>query len=248
MIVKLQNKTIYCFSDSHFGAGDNQQENSKFFKFQKLLKQITDDQNVLFILGDLFDFWFEFDDSIPENYKPILKELKAASDKGLEIHFIGGNHDWWTEEQFLKHTGAIIYKEPITVEAFGVKFFMAHGDGFAQSDWGYRNVLKPILRNPIDIWLFKHIPVFMGQKLARLVSNGSKIYTVKRNLSLTDEYIEFAKKKISEGFKFVIFGHTHEPAKIVDLMGGKYINSGDFFQQYSYLEIKNGIPKIRWIT
>ncbi len=240
IVVNTSEKATYFFSDAHLGAGMPEQERIKLEKLRLLLSEIGGKAARCFILGDLFDFWFEFKRGIPSGYKEALKLLKSATDNGAEAHLIGGNHDWWAGEKLGEMTGIIVHRKPFIGEIGGVKIYAGHGDGLAPSDWGYRNLLRPILRNRVNMWLFRQLPRFAGQILARWVSDGSRLYTKQRNLRMESEYVEVARDICESGIGIVIIGHTHEPARIVEFQQGKYINIGEFFEQFSYGVLEDG--------
>ncbi len=234
-------KQIYFFSDAHFGAGSVQNEKNKLERMNQLLEMISRDRAVCYILGDLFDFWFEFRGGITHGFDEVLKSLRTAVERGTELHLIGGNHDWWAGEAFEKVSGVIMHKEPIIAEIQGKTYYLAHGDGLAISDWGYRNLLKPTFRNSATNWLFKRLPRSIGQKMMSGISSGSKLYTHKRDRDMEAEYVDTARRIILNlCVDVVVIGHTHEPARIVELDTGVYLNIGDFFDQFSYALIENG--------
>lgn len=244
----MKEKTTYFFSDAHFGAGDEEQEKIKLEKLSLLIDEIVLNNARCFILGDLFDFWFEFRKGIPNGYEKILEILKNASNKGIEFHFIGGNHDWWAGKKLEELTGMTIHKKPFIYIINDKKFFATHGDGLARSDFGYKYILRPIFRNRINIWLFRQFPKSAGEFLARSISSSSKLYTKKRNLRMESEYVDFAKKLCDSGVDFVIQGHTHEPAHIVKFDHGTYINVGDFFEQFSFARLFENKIELRKIN
>lgn len=248
MLMNSSEKQIYLFSDAHFGAGSQQDEVIKLEKLNRLLEMISRDRAVCYIMGDLFDFWFEFRSGIIRGFDGVLKSLRTAVERGAELHLIGGNHDWWVGEAFERVSGVIMHKEPIITKIQDKKYFLAHGDGLAVSDWGYRNLLKPTFRNPVTNWLFKCLPHSVGQRLMSGISSGSKLYTQKRDLDIEAEYVDAAREIIADkSVDVVVIGHTHEPARIVDLEVGKYVNIGDFFEQFSYGVIEDSELKLKKI-
>ncbi len=234
-------KPIYFFSDVHLGVGD--QDALKNFKLKSLLDLAATNNAECFILGDLFDFWFEFFSGIPNCYKNTLNILCNAVSKGTKITFIGGNHDYWVGKNFIKKSGCQVLKKPFLGTIANTRIYAGHGDGLAKSDWAYRLILKPFLRCPASILLFKLFPRKIGQRIACGVSNGSRIYTKNRNLKFEAEYLDTAQKIAKNGIEFVIVGHTHEPARIVRLENTTYVNLGDFFSQFTYAVLDKG--KIR---
>ncbi|MCD6595883.1 UDP-2,3-diacylglucosamine diphosphatase [bacterium] len=231
----------FFISDVHLGAESSEKEIDKRAKLIRFLELISDEnaQN-LFILGDFFDFWFDYKKIIFREYFDILCQLKKLAQNGVQIHFFGGNHDWWMFENgfFARELDAKIYYEPTIIEINSKIFLLGHGDGIAPSDWGYRNLLAPILRNPVSIFLFRLIPAEYARSISRIVSSKSKLYTQERNLHFETEYEEFARTKIADGIDYVIFGHLHLPTlKKID--SGIYANSGDFYQNFTYIVFDN---------
>jgi len=234
-------KPVFFFGDAHLGAGSENDERRKLDKIATLMEKVIAERAKCFILGDLFDFWFEFRGGIPRGFDEILQILRRGTDSGAEIYLIGGNHDWWAGEKLEKFTGIRVYRKPFIGEIGGVHVFAGHGDGLAVSDWGYRKLLCPIFRNPVNRWFFKNCPRSIGQRLMSVVSSGSKLYTQQRNLDLEMEYVVAAQEIIREKHvEYVLIGHTHEPARIVQLKGGEYINIGNFFEQFSYAVLHRG--------
>ncbi len=241
-------KPTYFFSDSHLGAGTGKQERLKLDRIALLLGKIAGQKATCFILGDLFDFWFEFRGGIPNGYDEILKMLGAATERGAELHLIGGNHDWWANGKLEAITGVIVHKTPFIGRLGGLKIYASHGDGLARSDRGYRLFLKPIFRNRLNNWLFEQLPESLGQALMKKISNGSRLYTKQRDLRLEAEYVEAAAEICASGeIDLVIIGHTHEPARIVELSCGLYANTGEFFEKFSYIVLEEGELRIEFI-
>ncbi|HHS49779.1 MAG TPA: UDP-2,3-diacylglucosamine diphosphatase [candidate division Zixibacteria bacterium] len=230
-------KPTYFFSDAHLGVGD---DDDRLRRMGDLFDEIAARGGDCFILGDLFDFWFEFFTGIPTGYDEALAILKSAVEHGVGLHLIGGNHDYWVGKKITQLTGCLVHKKPFIGEIDGKMIYAGHGDGLAPSDWGYRSLLKPILRFPPNIFLYKLLPRSIGEKLARSVSDGSRIYTKNRNLKFEAEYLDVAQGMARDRIDFVIVGHTHEPAKIVPMKNITYVNLGDFFEQFTYAVLERG--------
>lgn len=238
-------KPTYLFSDAHFGAGTAEIEANKLEQMTFLLDEIVRKEAVCYILGDLFDFWFEFRGGLTRGFDEVLKTLRTAVERGAKIHLIGGNHDWWAGNSFERVSGVKMHREPMITKIQGKLCYLAHGDGLAESDWGYRNLLKPTFRNPATNWIFRQLPRPVGQKMMSGISSGSKLYTTKRNLDMEAEYLRTAENMlVSLQIDAVIIGHTHEPSRIVDMEAGQYVNLGDFFEQFSYAVIENGAIRL----
>ncbi len=229
---------IYFFSDAHLGASDSQGEKDKLEKMFRFFDIVKNDGEKLFILGDLFDFWFEYKNAIPKQHLKVVFRLAQLVESGVEVHYIKGNHDFWLGDFLEKEAGIKIYSDSLTTEIQGKKLLILHGDGVAPSDWGYR-ILKRILRNKLNIWLYRKIPTDWGIPLAKFVAGRSRDYTAGRPNGFLKEYNEYAEQRLSEGHDVILMGHVHH-AEIKELNGGLYINTGDFLQAFSYVKMQNG--------
>lgn len=223
----------YFISDAHIGAECEEKEAAKREKLLKFFELVEKDGKLLFILGDFFDFWFEYSTVVHKKYFEILCRLKNISDKSIEVNFLCGNHDLWAGKSFEEITGAKVHNKILERDICGKKFFLSHGDGIAKCDWGYRLFLKPLLKCPVLISLFRLIHPDLAWKISRIISSSSRLYNEKRNLKFEDEYKEFAKKLLSQKFDFVVLGHIHTPQKI-EFDSGTYILLGDFFKNFTY--------------
>lgn len=226
---------VFFISDAHIGAESPERERMKQDKLSQFFNIVAEEAVALYILGDFFDFWFDYRKTIFCEHFDALCALTAIADKGIDIHIFGGNHDWWIGKKgyLSKRLSARTYDKPTLCEIMEKKLFIGHGDGIAPSDWGYRNILCPILRNPVSIWLFGLLPAEWGLALAKMASSSSRLYNEKRNFKLEREYEEFAHKKLQDGADYVIFGHLHLPI-MKEYDCGTYVNIGDFFRNFSY--------------
>jgi len=229
---------IYFFSDAHLGEKDSNRERFKVEKLNAFLDLIKTDCEKLYILGDLYDFWFEYKHAIPKNHLKIVFRLASMVEKGLEVHYITGNHDFWLGDFLSREAGFIIHRDHFETSEQGVKLYITHGDGISPSDRGYR-ILKKILRNPINIWLYRKLPPDWGIPLAKAVAGSSREYTSGRTLKFLQDYEDFASRKLNEGFDAVIIGHLHHPVK-KEMGKGIYLNTGDFIEHFSYVKMENG--------
>jgi UDP-2,3-diacylglucosamine hydrolase len=223
---------LFFISDAHFGSEKEEKEKKKKEKFKNFLELNLKRNDYLFILGDLFDFWFEYRYLIPKDCFQILTILYNLVQRGVKVIFVGGNHDFWENGFFKKELGIEFYRESLTVNLFSKKFYLHHGDGFIKKDKGYL-ILRSILRNKFNIWLYKLIHPDLSVFLAKYFSNKSRINTQKKKNSLFEEYFKFAHKKFEEGVDYVIMGHTHIP--IIEKFGNKYfVNIGDWIENFTY--------------
>jgi len=230
-------EVIYFLSDAHLGADSEQKERLKQKKLLAFLGQVNKDGDYLYILGDLFEFWFEYENVMPKKHFEILSKLKELTQKGVKISYVTGNHDFWLGDFLSKEIAIKICTESISAEHQGKRIFIIHGDGLAKKDRGYR-ILKRILRNRTNIWLYRQLPPDLGIPLAKKVASLSRSHTSKKEKHLED-YVDFARGKIEEGYDAVVMGHTHYPM-FRDLGKGIYMNVGDWIENFTYGRLKGG--------
>jgi UDP-2,3-diacylglucosamine hydrolase len=185
----------------------------------------------LFIVGDLFDYWFEYKSVIPKGYSRLFGALAAINDAGIPTTYLAGNHDFWLKSYLSEEFGIQIHQNEVTREFNGKKFYIHHGDGLYKQDVGYR-LLKRVLRSKMNIRLFSILhPDFTG-RIARWSSKTSRNHTGNVNFEGND-MVEFAEEKIRHGFDFVLMGHNHRPL-FHAYQRGAYINLGNWIDAYTY--------------
>ena len=163
----------YFISDAHFGLGAKEFEKEKERRVCDFLDYIMRDANHLFIVGDLFDAWFEYRTVIPKGYHRLLTKLEDVVRKNITVHYLAGNHDFWMKNYFRDELGIKTYYDAFNISIDGKNIFIHHGDGLATNDVGYR-FLKKILRNPFNIWLYTWLHPDIGLTLARSSSKKSR--------------------------------------------------------------------------
>jgi UDP-2,3-diacylglucosamine hydrolase len=224
---------LYCFiSDIHLGLQEKEREVEKEKILVDFLNLAQSNCNELFIVGDLFDYWFEYKRVYQKGYYRTLTALKDVSEAGVKIHYFIGNHDFLHRDFFESEFGAHLYQTPIDIALNEKKFFIGHGDGLVENDSGY-NLLKWIIRNRTFQWLYSLVHPDLGIALASRTSKSSRGYTEKKDYGEVDGLFETAKKKIDEGFDFVLFGHLHKRI-FKDYKNGKYINLGSWLDAPCY--------------
>lgn len=227
-------KKIFFFSDVHLGLQNEQQEKDKERRVLSFLSHVQKHGEQLFIMGDLFDYWFEYTYVIPRGYHHVLSKLAAMAEQGIKIHYVAGNHDFWLKDFFPNDLGIPVHKDPFGMTLRGKKFFFHHGDGLAVNDTGYR-ILKKILRNPVSIFLYSLLHPDWTAPIARGSSKTSREYTGTKDYGETDGMIKFAEEKIAEGYDVVIMGHRHKPMEHTAAQG-LYLNLGDWITYNTYAE------------
>ncbi|MFQ6113560.1 MAG: UDP-2,3-diacylglucosamine diphosphatase, partial [bacterium] len=186
----------------------------------------------LYIVGDLFDFWFEYRKAIPKVSLKILSKLCQLVEDGTEVRYFAGNHDLWLGNYLEKEIGVKIYHEPLAAYHNNLHLYIAHGDGLAKGDRGIR-ILRRIFKNRINVFLYSLIHPDVGITLARFVSRKSM---QKGDNPYDADYHDFAMTKLNQGFDVVILGHTHKP--LFEKINSKYyINLGDWMCSFTFLQL-----------
>ncbi len=226
---------VYFISDAHLGLGSRDEERAKEDRLLRFLARVESDGSHLFIVGDLFDAWIEYRTVVPKGFHRLLAKLDELVGRGIEVHYLAGNHDFWMRDFFERELGIIVHREAFHMTVNGKRIFLHHGDGLSRNDAGYR-LLRLILRNRLSIWLYSWLHPDIGIALARSSSKTSRTYTVGKQYGTTDGMAEFAEKKLREGFDIVVMGHRHKPARR-EFGGGTYVNLGDWIANNTYAEL-----------
>lgn len=224
-------KNSYFFSDAHLGIGTKEDDRRKELMLIQFLDHVRADGEQLFIVGDLFDYWFEYRYVVPKGYFRLFSKLAELGDAGIRLTYLAGNHDFWLKDYFSSELGMRIEFDPVERVIGGKRFYLHHGDGLLKKDTGYR-ILKRVLRNKTNIFLFSLVHPDLAARIARWSSNQSRQYTSKREFE-GDDMADFAARKINEGFDFVIMGHNHVPCKR-NIGKGVYVNLGDWINDQNY--------------
>ena len=226
---------LYIFSDAHLGAHSEAKESEKLSKISQLCELIKKDGDRLIILGDLFDFWFEYEHTAPKEHYQVLFLLSELVKQGIRIDYVSGNHDFWLGDFFETQLKIKVHRDDFETNYGGKRFHFIHGDGLAPSDWAYR-ILKKIFRNKFNIWLYRKLPPDFAFAFARKVSGSSRERSSKRENEFMSDYQNYAAVKLRDGFDVVVIGHLHIPS-YEETANGLYINSGDFIEHFSYVKV-----------
>ena len=228
---------IYFLSDFHLGAPNAELSLVREKMIVDFLDEIRHDASQIFIVGDMFDFWYEYKNVVPRGYTRLLGTLAALTDSGIVVHFFVGNHDMWMKDYFQKELNIPVYFEPKAFEFNAKKFLVGHGDGLGPGDRGYK-LLKIVFRNPLCQWLFGILPPAAGIGLANYFSNKSREATGKHEEMFMGEekewLITYSKEILKKTFyDYLIFGHRHLPINY-KLGDSRYINLGDWIRYFTY--------------
>ena len=222
---------VYFFSDAHLGLGSIDDDHRRERTIVEFLEFVRHRGSALFILGDLFDYWFEYRTVVPKGHVRVLGALAALADTGVEISYLAGNHDFWMKSYFPEELGIQVYPHPIQRTIAGKRFLLHHGDGLLKRDTGYR-LLKRVLRNRINIAVFSLLHPDVAGTVARWSSRTSRKHTSKQRYE-SDDMTQFAEEQIRAGYDYVIMGHNHAPVER-NLGSGRYVNLGDWIESNSY--------------
>lgn len=231
-------KKTYFASDFHLGAGGRLQSRERERQIVRWMDEIAADAGALYLVGDVFDAWFEYRRVVPKGYIRLLGKLAQLRDNGLPIYYFTGNHDMWMFRYLEDEFGIPIYRQPIVRELGGKRFFIGHGDGLGPGDYGYK-FIKAVFSNPICQWLFERLHPNFGLWLMDFFSGTSR----KANPLEAEFYgeekerlIQFCNEHSEENdVDYFVFGHRHLPIDFT-LKNGKsrYINLGDWIDYNSY--------------
>jgi UDP-2,3-diacylglucosamine hydrolase len=225
-------------SDFHLGIDCNRTSKERELIICDWMDSIKETTKELYLLGDIFDYWYEYKRTIPRGFSDFLAKLKELQKLGIKIHFFTGNHDMWMFDYFTKEYGIKVHKQPIQLNLDNKKFFIGHGDGLGPGDHVYK-VIKKIFSNRICQILFSIIhPTLALQLMKKLSQRDAKKYTRPQAYEPDKEWlITFAKEKNLETHSdFYIFGHRHivYDHKLSD--GARVLNLGDWISYFSYIE------------
>ena len=231
-------KKIYFASDNHLGAPTNEASRPREKKFVAWLDDIKHDAAAIFLMGDLFDFWFEYKTVVPKGFTRTLGKLAEISDSGIPIHYFVGNHDLWMNGYFEEELGIPVYHKPEEFTFNDTSVFIGHGDGLGPGDKGYKR-MKKVFTSPFFQWLFKWMHPDIGIKIGQYMSVKNKMISGDDDAKFLGEDNEwlavYCKRKLEYKHRdYFIFGHIHLPLEIDLNEKSKYINLGDWIQYYTY--------------
>jgi UDP-2,3-diacylglucosamine hydrolase len=232
------NKKIYFASDQHFGAPTAEKSKVREQKFVQWLDRIKEDAEVIFLLGDLFDFWFEYKTVVPKGFVRVLGKLAEIRDSGIPIHFFVGNHDLWMEDYFQKELNIPVYHEPKEFTFGNTTFLIGHGDGLGPGDYGYKR-MKKVFTNPLCKWLFRWLHPDIGVGLAQHLSVKNKLISGDEDVVYLGEENEwlilYSKEMLrTKHFNYFVFGHRHLPMTLEIGENSAYVNLGDWITYFTY--------------
>lgn len=211
-------------SDVHLGYGPREDDRARESYLVEVLQGARDTCGHLFLVGDLFDLWFDYARVIPRGHVRTLSALASYRSAGIPVTYLMGNHDFGHHTYFRDELDIEVLGGDVDATISGKKFYIAHGDGKARNDTGYV-ILRSVLRSRIAQQLYRLLHPTIGISLASVTSHGSRDYTGKKEYGPVDGLREFAEQKIHEGYDYVVMGHRHR-AEQTAIKNGTYINLG----------------------
>ncbi len=230
-------KNVYFASDFHLGAPNPVESQKREKHIVRWLDQIADDAAEIYLVGDLFDFWFEYKQVVPKGFTRFIAKLAELTDRGIPVHVFTGNHDLWMFGYLEEEAGVTLIKAPIERNINGQSFLIGHGDGLGPGDYGYK-FIKWVFTRSFFQWLFARLHPNFGVSIALFWSKRSRASNPKEEQHyLGDErewLVQYCKAYLSERpIHYFVFGHRHLPLE-VDLGSAKYVNLGDWISHYTY--------------
>jgi len=231
-------RNIYFLSDFHLGLASYEYEKAKEERIVSFLQSIEQDAKAVFLLGDIFDFWFEYHDTIPKGFVSFMAQIKHMTQIGIEINYFCGNHDLWQKDYFSKELGVNIYRKNFNTFMIDNKtFVIGHGDGLDDKDWGYR-IMNAVFSNHFFWWLFSLLPGCVGLSLARRWSRSNRVKHSKydtQDLKEKEPMYEFCQNYLKTNHvDYFVFGHRHIKSLSPLNNGAEYLNTGAWIKDSPY--------------
>jgi UDP-2,3-diacylglucosamine hydrolase len=235
---------IYFASDFHLGIPDHESSLVREKRLVSWLSMAEKDAAEIFLMGDIFDFWFEYKSVVPKGYVRLLGKLADITDKGIKVHLFKGNHDIWAFDYLEKEVNIQLHRRPEIYDFNGKKFYLGHGDGLGPGDNGYK-FLKKVFENRLNQWLFRWLHPDLGARMGLYFSRKSRIANIikegklEEKSDIEDEMLyKYVESLLNEGIfaDFYIFGHRHLPTDITLKNGKRLIILGDWVTNFTYAD------------
>lgn len=230
-------KKLYFASDFHLGVPNYDSSLEREKRVIDWLEMVRQDASEIFLMGDVFDFWFEYKHVVPKGFVRFLGKLAELTDEGIKVTLFKGNHDMWMFDYLEKEIGVTIVSDELIIERSGKRFYLHHGDGLGPGDKKYK-LLKKVFRSKTCQWLFSWIHPSIGIAIAKYWSKNSRLANNQKEVFISEEkewLVQFSKNMLkTEHFDYFIFGHRHLPLAIQLENGSQYLNLGEWINYNSF--------------
>ena len=231
------NSSAYFISDAHLGVNPPGSVPNREQALVRFMESIKGKASHLVIVGDLFEFWYEYNDYVCRNHMDLFFAMRELVKSGCEVHLLQGNHDFAYGDFFPKSLGVLTHKE-LKLDIQGKKVYFRHGDGVAKSDFGYR-LFRRVLDFPLNRFLFRQLHPDWGMALARFVGRNSRKVGESRIIKM-EEYLQWANRMLEKmGCSYCILGH-HHISGIWNVENGTVASAGDWMKKLTYLRMEAG--------
>lgn len=253
---KKPGKKIYFASDFHLGIPDYESSLQREKMLVSWLNEVRSDAVEIFLMGDVFDFWFEYKTVVPKGYIRLLGKLAEITDEGIPVHLFTGNHDIWAFEYLQKEIGIQLHRHPEILRMMDKTFYLAHGDGLGPGDNGYK-FLKKVFSSSFNQFLFRWLHPDIGAKMGLYFSGKSRLSNMikedkKENLNrIEDEMLyKYASGLLTNGIEadYFVFGHRHRPADVALIKGRRMIILGDWLTHFTYAEFDGNSLNLKYFN
>jgi len=250
----LKSIKVYFASDFHLGIPDYASSLLREKKIVDWMEMVSKDASEIFLMGDIFDFWFEYKTVIPKGYVRLLGKIAELTDRGIPIHLFRGNHDVWAFDYLEKETGMHLHRKLVVKRFEGRKLFLAHGDGLGPGDSGYK-FLKKVFEFKLNQFLFKWIHPDIGARMGLYFSKKSRLANIAQEgkkeseIEQQDEMLyQYAKRKVIERpeLDYLVFGHRHIPMQLKVSEKAEVVILGDWISHFSYGVLEGGKMSIQY--
>lgn len=245
-------KKVYFASDNHLGAPTMKDSRPREQKFIRWLDRVKTDAGAIFLMGDLFDFWFEYKKVVPKGFTRTLGKLAELTDAGIAVYYFVGNHDLWMDGYFEEELNIPVFHKPQCYSIEGQTFFIGHGDGLGPDDKGFKR-MKKVFTNPVSKWFFRWLHPDIGVRLGQYFSVKNKLISGDEDAQFLGNdkewLVQYALRKLeTQHYNHFVFGHRHLPLEIDLNEKSKYTNLGDWIQFFTYAEFDGEKLQLKTFT
>lgn len=229
----------YFLADAHLGQGPPESNLARERDLLAMFDRVAAEGAALYVVGDLFDFWFEYGHAIPKQFVSVLAGLGSLVRHGVPVTYLGGNHDFWIGDYLRRELGVAFTDQPLHLALQGRRLFLAHGDGLGPGDHGYK-LLKGVLRNPAARFLFRWIHPDVGIPIAAATSHTSRHHAPRPRRTEEELRTMLAAPRYAEGFDAVLLAHLHRPIHHREA-GRDFIVLGDWIERRTVAKLEGGV-------